>query len=180
LRSARAAHSARAATRARERSAHSGKQARRRCLEAWSCLPPLENGRKLSRRLQVGNNTARDFAAASCETSGQQKRNVIHISSTAYEQDHSGAPPRASIAKPGPNMARHEGTSRAPRSGQIQNRHCSVRATPFGGRGVRRSEDRLLKCWPELQICITQLTREGSPPPGLHYFRQSCHGIPVR
>ena len=42
---------------------------------------------------------------------------------------------------------------------------CSVRATPFGGRGVRR-EDRLLKCWPELQICITQLTREGSPPPG--------------
>src|SRR5262245_8204821 len=39
LRSARAAHSARAATRARERSAHSGKHARRRCLEAWSCLP---------------------------------------------------------------------------------------------------------------------------------------------
>jgi hypothetical protein len=32
-----------------------------------------------------------------------------------------------------------------------------------GGRGVRRSEDRLLKCWPELQICITQLTREWSP-----------------
>src|SRR5262245_33025391 len=60
------------------------------------------------------------------------------------------------------------------------NRHCSVRATPFGGRGVRRSEDRLLKCWPERQNCITQLTREGSPPPGLHYFRQSCHGIPVR
>jgi hypothetical protein len=49
-------------------------------------------------------------------------------------------------------MARHEGTPRAPRSGQIRNRHCSVRATPFGGRGVRRSEDRLLKCWPELQI----------------------------
>ena len=58
--------------------------------------------------------------------------------------------------------------------------NCSVRATPFGVRGVRRSEDRLLKCWPELQICITQLTREGSPPPGLLYFRQSCHGIPVR
>jgi hypothetical protein len=48
--------------RARERSAHSGKQARRRCLEAWSCLPPLENGRKLSRRLQVGNNTAWSLA----------------------------------------------------------------------------------------------------------------------
>jgi len=26
---------------------------------------------------------------------------------------------RASITKPGPNMARHEGTPRAPRSGQI-------------------------------------------------------------
>jgi hypothetical protein len=54
---------------------------------------PWRNGRKVSRRLQVGNNTARDFAAASCETSGQQKRNIIHISSTAYEQDHSGAHP---------------------------------------------------------------------------------------
>jgi len=62
-------------------------------LKRGHVCPPLENGRKLSRRLQVGNNTARDFAAASCETSGQQKRNVIHISSTAYEQDHSGAPP---------------------------------------------------------------------------------------
>jgi hypothetical protein len=26
---------------------------------------------------------------------------------------------------------------------------------------------RLLKSWPELQICITQLGREGSPPPGV-------------
>ena len=60
-------------------------------------------------------------------------------------------------------MACREGTPRAPRSGQIQNRHCSVRTTPFGGCGVRRSEDRLLKCWPERQNCITQLTREGSP-----------------
>jgi hypothetical protein len=42
--------------------------------------------------------------------------------------------------------------------GQIQNRHCSARATPFRGRGVRRSEDR----WPELQICITQHTRRVS------------------
>src|SRR6516225_1800658 len=61
-------------------------------------------------------------------------------------------------------MACREGTPRAPRSGQIQNRHCSVRATPFGGRGVRRSEDRLLKCWPERQNCITQLTREKGLP----------------
>ena len=28
------------------------------------------------------------------------------------------------------------------------------------------SYDRLLKSWPELQIRITQLAREGSPPPG--------------
>lgn len=32
---------------------------------------------------------------------------------------------------------------------------------------------------PELQIRTTQLPREGSPPSGLHYFRQSCHGISV-
>jgi hypothetical protein len=37
----------------------------------------------------------------------------------------------------------------------------------FGSRGVCRSEDRLLKSGPELQIGITQLAREGSPPPGL-------------
>jgi hypothetical protein len=30
-----------------------------------------------------------------------------------------------------------------------------------------RAKDRLLKSWPELQIRITQLAREGSPPPGL-------------
>ena len=30
-----------------------------------------------------------------------------------------------------------------------------------------RVKDRLLKSWPELQIRITQLSREGSPPPGL-------------
>jgi hypothetical protein len=178
LRSAPAAHSARAATRARERSAYSGKQARRRCLEAWSCLPLLENGRKLSRRLRVGNNTARDFAAASYETSGQQKRNVIHISSTAYEQDHSGAPPelrsqaRTEHGSPRRNISRT-------RSGQSKTDIAQFVRRRSGGRGVRRSEDRLLKCWPELQICITQLTREGSSPPGLHYFRQSCHGIPV-
>jgi hypothetical protein len=29
------------------------------------------------------------------------------------------------------------------------------------------------------QTVVTQLAHEGSPPPGLHYFRQSCHGISV-
>ena len=30
-----------------------------------------------------------------------------------------------------------------------------------------RAKDRLLKSWPELQMRIMQLAREGSPPPGL-------------
>jgi hypothetical protein len=34
--------------------------------------------------------------------------------------------------------------------------------------------------WPELQIRITQLAREGSPPPGLRLPRPSCHVIPIR
>jgi hypothetical protein len=33
---------------------------------------------------------------------------------------------------------------------------------------------------PKLQIRTTQLQREGSPPPGLHHFRRSCHEIPIR
>jgi hypothetical protein len=124
----------------------------------------------------MGESSVSDFRLATIqlETSRQRvaKRPVNRkgTSFTYHQQPMNRitlAHPRASIAKPGPNMARHEGTPRAPRSGQIQNRHCSVRAAPFGGRGVRRSEDRLLKCWPELQICITQLTREGSPPPAL-------------
>ena len=40
----------------------------------------------------------------------------------------------------------------------------TVRATPFGAAVC--FEDRLLKPWPEL-MRITQLAREGSPPPGL-------------
>ena len=41
----------------------------------------------------------------------------------------------------------------------------------------RARKDRLLKSWPELQIAIMQLAREGSPPPSLAYLRRSCHGI---
>ena len=33
----------------------------------------------------------------------------------------------------------------------------------------RRVKDRLLKSWPKLQIRITQLAHEGSPPPGLRF-----------
>src|SRR5215471_14880357 len=90
LRSARAAHWARAATSAQERSARSGKQGPRQCLEVWSCLP-------LSR---MAESSAGDFTAGKIQKSrrqrvakmyGQQKRNIIHTSSTAYEQDHSAA-----------------------------------------------------------------------------------------
>jgi hypothetical protein len=41
-------------------------------------------------------------------------------------------------------------------------------------------EDRLLKSWPQLQIAVMQLAREGSPPPSLAYLRRSRHGIPIR
>jgi len=88
-------------------------------LKRGHVCPPLENGRKLSRRLQVGNNTARDFAAASAKRPVNRKG----TSFTYHQQPMNRitlAHPRASIAKPGPNMARHEGTPRAPRSGQIQ------------------------------------------------------------
>ena len=34
-------------------------------------------------------------------------------------------------------------------------------------RSAFRAKDRVLKSWPELQIRIMQLQREGSPPPGL-------------
>jgi hypothetical protein len=38
----------------------------------------------------------------------------------------------------------------------------------------------LLKSWPKLQIRALQLEREGSPPPGCAYLRQSCHVIPIK
>ena len=49
----------------------------------------------------------------------------------------------------------------------------------------RRANNHRIPCeaaesWPELQIGTTLLPREGSPPPGLHYFRRSCHEIPIR
>src|SRR5262249_12813128 len=38
---------------------------------------------------------------------------------------------------------------------------CSEYCPPFA------LKDRLLKCWPELQLGVMQLAREGSRPPGL-------------
>jgi hypothetical protein len=37
-----------------------------------------------------------------------------------------------------------------------------------------RAKDRLLKSWPELQMRIMQLAREGSPPPGLRQNEKSA------
>src|SRR5262249_798211 len=96
LRSARAARWARAATSAQERSARSGKQGPRHCLEVWSFL-------SLRR---IGESSAGDFTVDKIQKTrrqrvakmyGQQKRNIIHMSSTAYEQDHSAAAPPSSV-----------------------------------------------------------------------------------
>ena len=73
----------------------------------------------------------------------------------------------------------------------LSSRHSRRRSSPRGklepellahyvGEEPPHECGRLLKYRRELQIRITQLAREGSPPPGLHYFRQSCQGIPVR
>jgi hypothetical protein len=59
---------------------------------------PLENGRKFSRRLHGWQNTEDSAAARVAKMYGQQKRNIIHMSSTAYEQDHSAAAPPSSVA----------------------------------------------------------------------------------
>jgi hypothetical protein len=58
-------------------------------------------------------------------------------------------------------MARHEGTPRAPKSGQIQNRHGSVRATPFGGGGVRRAHTPRVSA-AELALLQAKLPRNSS------------------
>ena len=100
MRSARAAHWARAATSAQERSARSGKQGPRQCLEVWSCLPLR----------RMAESSAGDFTAGKIQKTrrqrvakmyGQQKRNMIHTSSTAYEQDHSAAAHNPRARRPG-------------------------------------------------------------------------------
>ena len=48
---------------------------------------------------------------------------------------------------------------------------CKIGAVP--------RQDRLLKSWPELQIRITQLAREGSPRPGCACFRRSYHATDI-
>src|SRR5262249_19275644 len=98
LRSARAAHWARAVTSAQDRSARSGKQGPRQRLEVWSCLPLR----------RMAESSAGDFTVAKIQKNreqrvakmyGQQKRNIFHTSSTAYEQDHSAAAPPSSVMK---------------------------------------------------------------------------------
>jgi hypothetical protein len=78
---------ARAVTRARERSPHSTRQAPRHCLETWSCPLPSGEWAESSAGDSRLATISRDSEAASCKIYGQQKKNVIHISSTAYEQE---------------------------------------------------------------------------------------------
>ena len=86
--------------RAGERSARSGKQGPRQCLEVWSCLPLR----------RMAESSAGDFTAGKIQKTrrqrvakmyGQQKRNIIHTSSTAYEQDHSAAAHNRRARRPG-------------------------------------------------------------------------------
>src|SRR5215813_12424482 len=56
-----------------------------------------ENGRKFSRRLSRLAKYRRLRRQRVAKMYGQQKRNIIHKSSTAYEQDHSAAAPPSSV-----------------------------------------------------------------------------------
>src|SRR5215510_15562549 len=87
---------ARAATSAQERSARSEKQGPRYCLEVWSCLSLWRMAESSAGDFTVGKiqKTRRQRVA---KMYGQQKRNIIHMSSTAYEQDHSAAAPPSSV-----------------------------------------------------------------------------------
>jgi hypothetical protein len=100
LRSARGAQWARAAPNAQERSARSGKQGPRQCLEVWSCFAPQEMAKSSAGDFTVGKiqKTRRQRVA---KMYGQQKRNIIHTSSTAYEQDHSAAAHNRRARRPG-------------------------------------------------------------------------------
>ena len=72
----------------------------RQCLEVWSCLPLR----------RMAESSAGDFTAGKIQKTrgqrvakmyGQQKRNMIHTSSTAYEQDHSAAAHNPRARRPG-------------------------------------------------------------------------------
>src|SRR5262249_13144289 len=79
LRSARGAQWARAATNAQERSARSGKQGPRQCLEVWSCFAPQENGQKFSGRLHGWQNTENSAAASCKDVRSTEKEYHSHV-----------------------------------------------------------------------------------------------------
>src|SRR5262249_15590548 len=66
------------------------------CLEVWSCLSLWRRAESSAGDFKVGKiqKTRRQRVA---KMYGQQKRNIIHMSSTAYEQDHSAAAPPSSV-----------------------------------------------------------------------------------
>jgi hypothetical protein len=144
LRSARAAHWARAATSAQERSARSGKQGPRQCLEVWSCLPLRRMAESSAGDFTVGKiqKTRRQRVA---KMYGQQKRNIIHTSSTAYEQDHSAAAHNPRARRPGGGSCCNltsPGGSGIPRKGLASNRFSGERFTRWSSVTASSSRSR--------------------------------------
>ena len=78
------------------RAARPGKQGPRQCLEVWSCLPLRRMAESSAADFTVGK-IQKDWGQRVAKMYGQQKRNIIHTSSTAYEQDHSAAAPPTSL-----------------------------------------------------------------------------------
>src|SRR5499427_2668145 len=61
----------------------------------WSCLPLRRMAESSAANFTVGK-IQKDSGQRVAKMYGQQKRNIIHTSSTAYEQDHSAAAPLSS------------------------------------------------------------------------------------
>ena len=78
------------------RAARPGKQDPQQCLEVWSCLPLRSMAESSATDFTVGL-IQKDWGLRVAKIYGQQKRNIIHTSSTAYEQDHSAAAPLSSV-----------------------------------------------------------------------------------
>src|SRR5262249_53915101 len=78
------------------RAARPGKQGPRQCLEVWSCLSLRRMAKSSAADFTVGK-IQKNRGQRVAKMYGQQKRNIIHTSSTAYEQDHSAAAPPSSV-----------------------------------------------------------------------------------
>jgi hypothetical protein len=189
LRSARAAHPARAATRARERSAHSGKQARWRVLKRGHVCP-------LWRMAERSAGDCR-LAIIQLETSRQRvAKRPVNRKGTSFTY-HQQPMNRITLVHPPSfdSQARTEhGSSRRntactevrPDSKRTWLGSCNAGMSKasvifgFGSRGVCRSEDLLLKSGPELQSASRSSHARGLRRPACAYVRPSCHANPIR